>query len=282
MSAATPSTSGSAPPAAALRRRSLSVMIICCNEADRIRACLDSVAGWADEIVVFDSGSRDGTADIARRYTDKVFVTDWPGYGPQRNRALLQCTGDWVFSLDADEALTPALRDEIDTALADPALPYTMLKMPWRTWFFGKPLRFGRYTSPQGKLFKREGARYRDHQVHESLVMPVRLDGFLKAPLDHYSWRDYQHAQEKHLKYACLLAQQKNAAGKRGSMGMATLRFFTDFVQQYVLRLCLLDGWRGFLISLILAQYAFHKYAALATLQARERAALEEQAAPTT
>lgn len=254
------------PPRA---RRSLSVMIICCNEADRIRACLESVAGWADEIVVFDSGSRDGTVDIVRRYTDQVYVTDWPGYGPQRNRALQQCRGDWVFSLDADERVTPALRAEIDRALADPQLPYTMLKMPWRTWFFGAPLRFGRYTSPQGKLFRREGARYRDHQVHESLLMPSRVDGILKSPLDHHSWRDYRHAQEKHLQYACLLAQQKHAAGQRGSMGMATLRFFTDFLQQYVLRLCLLDGWRGFLISVILAQYAFHKYAALYALQDR-------------
>ena len=252
------------------RRPTVSVMIICHNEADRLRPCLESVAGWADEIVIFDSGSTDGTLDIARQYTERLFVTDWPGYGPQRNRALLQCTGDWVFSLDADERLTPELRDEIDRALTDPALPYTMLKMPWRTWFFGKPLRHGRYTSPQGKLFRREGARYRDHQVHESLLMPKRVDGYLKSPLDHYSWRSYQHALDKHLKYACLLAEQKHAAGKRGGLGIATLRFFTDFAQQYVLRLSLLDGWRGFLISLILAQYAFHKYAALYTLQSGE------------
>lgn len=253
------------------RLRSISVLLICKNEADRIEPCLQSVAGWADEVIVLDSGSTDGTVEIARRYTDKVWVTDWPGYGAQRNRALERCTGDWVLSIDADERVTPELRAEIDRRLSDPAMDCTMLKMPWRTYFFGAPLRFGRYTSPQGKLFKREGARYRDHLVHESLLMPLRKEGVLKAPLDHYSWRDYVHVQEKHLKYAALLAEQKHAAGKHGSLIWATVRLFTDFFQQYVLRLSVLDGWRGFLISMILAQYAFHKYAALKTLDAQPK-----------
>lgn len=245
------------------RRTTLSVLMIAFNEADRIEDCLRSVAGWADELVVLDSGSKDGTVEIVRRYTDKVWVTDWPGYGPQRNRALDRCSGEWVLSIDADEVVTPELRDEIDRALDDPRQDCTVLKMPWRTWFFGKPLAHGRYTSPQGKLFKREGARYRDHQVHESLLMPRRKDGFLKAPLDHYSWRGYHHVQEKHLKYACLLAEQKFAHGKRGNLAYATFRFVTDFVQQYLLRGGFLDGSRGFLMAVILAQYAFHKYAAL-------------------
>lgn len=249
-------------------RKTVSVLMIVCNEADRIEDCLKSVHGWADEIIVLDSGSTDGTPEIVRRYTDKLWITDWPGYGPQRNRALEKVSCEWVMTIDADERMTPELRDEIDRWLSDPAMDCTILKMPWRTFFYGKPLRFGRYTSPQGKLFKREGVRYRDHMVHESLLMPRWKEGILKSPLDHYSWRDYYHVQEKHLKYAWLLAQQKHAAGKRGSLAVATLRLFTDFFQQYVLRLSILDGWRGFLISMILAQYAFHKYAALKTLNA--------------
>lgn len=261
-----------------VRTKTLSVLLICRNEADRIEPCLRSVAGWADEIVVFDSGSTDGTIEIVQRYTDKLWVTDWPGYGPQRNRALEQCAGEWVLSIDADERVTPELRAEIDRVLSDPAMDCTLLKMPWRTLFFGKPLRYGRYTSPQGKLFLRAGARYRDHQVHESLLLPRRKLGHLRAPLEHDSWRGYLHVQEKHLKYAVLLAQQKQAGGlrSRGGLAYGTLRFFFDFFQQYFLRLSLLDGWRGFLMSVILAQYAFHKYAALATL--RVQAELQKQA----
>ncbi|MEY3953120.1 MAG: hypothetical protein RL320_1922, partial [Pseudomonadota bacterium] len=225
-------------------RRTLSVLMICKNEADRIEASLASVAHWADEIIVLDSGSTDGTAEIARRFTDRVWVTDWPGYGAQRNRALAHCTGEWVLSLDADEVVTEPLKAQIDAALADPGLTATVIKFPWRTYLFGAPILRGRYSSPQAKLFIREGTRYRDHLVHESLTMPVRQELRLSGYLDHYSWRDYQHLQSKHLQYAHLLAVQKHAKGARGSLLFATLRFFVDFFQQYVIRGGFLDGQR--------------------------------------
>ena len=211
------------------RRTRVSVFVICHNEVDRIEACLQSVVGWADELVVLDSGSTDGTLERVRRYTTELLQTDWPGFGAQRNRALQHVTGDWVFSLDADERLTPALRDEIDRVFDDLTLRAALLMVPWRTYFFGRPLRFGRYASPQGKLFKRDGARYREHQVHESLVLPAHQQALLKSPLLHHSWRGYEHVQTKHLKYACLLAQQKNAQGLHTSLAYASLRFFTFF-----------------------------------------------------
>jgi glycosyltransferase involved in cell wall biosynthesis len=248
-------------------RRRLSVFLIVKNEADRIDACLESVCGWADQVVVLDSGSSDGTVDIARRRGATVVETDWPGFSAQRNRALGMVDGEWVMSIDADERLTQALRDEIDAALSDPNLEATLIKMPWRTYFCGKPLRHGRYTSPQGKLFRREGAHYSTRPVHEQLLLPERRVLNLKSPLEHYSWRSYAHAQEKHLQYAVLLAQHKHAQGKRGSLAYASLRFFTDFLQQYIFRLGLLDGWRGFLMAVMLGQYAFHKYAALRAMR---------------
>ncbi len=250
------------------RRTRISVFVICKDESDRIERCLKSVAGWADEVVVLDSGSTDGTVELARRYADKVVETDWPGYGPQRNRALQHVSGDWVFSLDADECVPPELRDEIDRWLDKPGQDCTLLKLPWKTYFFGKPLRFGRYSTPQGKLFKREGARFRNDQVHETVILPHRKEGVLKSPLEHFSWRSYHHAQEKHLKYACLLAKERHQRGQRSGMAFATLRFFTDFLQQFVLRGGFMDGWRGFLMAVLLGQYAFHKYAALASMGA--------------
>lgn len=249
------------------RACTISVVVICKDEEDRIEAALKSVHGWADEILVLDSGSTDATVDIARRYTDKVWITDWPGYGPQRNRAIAKATGDWVFMLDADERATPELREEIDALLSRPDVEANVLKMPWRTYFCGRPLRFGRFSTPQTRMFRREGAAYRNLQVHESLVVPDRRVAVLRGALEHHSWRDYHHAQEKHLRYACLLAEQKYADGQRSSMVYASSRLLFDFLLQYIGRLCVLDGWRGFLVSVILAQYAFHKYAALAMLQ---------------
>ena len=250
------------------RRRNfrLSVVMICKNEADRIERALQSVHGWADEIIVLDSGSRDRTVEIVSRYTDRVWVTDWPGYGPQRNRAVKKATGDWVLTLDADERVTPELREEIDRVLSHPDAAANLYKIPWRTWFCGQPLRFGRFSTPQARLFKRQGASYRDLQVHESLLIPDRRESTLKSVLDHDSWRDYHHAQQKQLQYACLLAQQKHEQGKTGSLTYACVRFVSDFLLHYLGRLCFLDGRRGFLISVIVAQYAFHKYAALSML----------------
>ena len=264
------------------RAFTLSVVMICCDEEDRIEPALQSVHGWADEIIVFDSGSRDATLQIARRYTDRIWQTDWPGYGPQRNRAIAKAGGDWILSLDADERVTPQLRAEIDALLARPDLPYNVIKMPWRTHFCGRPLRFGRFSTPQTRLFRRQGASYRNLQVHESLLMPERRTHTLKSPLDHHSWRDYQHAQQKHLLYACLLAQQKYAEGRRSSLLYASSRLVFDFLLQYLGRLCVLDGRRGFLVSVILAQYAFHKYAALALMQAGDAPATRPQAAMST
>ncbi|WP_086933286.1 glycosyltransferase family 2 protein [Agarilytica rhodophyticola] len=253
-----------------MERQKLSCFIIVCNEADRIEPCLQSLAGWVDQLIILDSGSTDGTVEIAQRYTQEVYQTDWPGFGPQRNRALAKCRYDWVLNIDADERMTEELRDEIDKTLSQPHLNANLIQIPWRTFLFGKALRFGRYSSPQGKLFKREGVAFKDRQVHETLLIPNEVALTLKAPLLHFSWRSYQHVQEKHLKYACLLAQQKFDAGKRSSIKMAVIRFFLDFLQQYILRLGFLDGWRGFLMAVILGQYAFHKYAALVALQNKD------------
>ena len=254
------------------QRRSLAAMIICCNEADRIEACLQSLADWVDEIVVFDSGSTDATVAIARRYTDKVWITDWPGYGPQRNRALARIDSDWVLYIDADERVTPELRAEIDKALSAPQLDITLFRIPWRTYLLGGVLRNGRYATPQNRLFKRQGARFREHQVHEQVVLPERRVATLRQRLEHHSWRDYPHLLRKHRRYAALLAQHKYEQGKRSNMAYAWLRLCTDFVQQYLLRGSVLDGWRGLLIAATLARYAYWKQADLKQIEDRHRA----------
>ncbi len=254
-----------------VRRRSLAAMIICCNEADRIEDCLRSLSGWVDEIVVLDSGSSDDTVAIARRYTDKIWVTDWPGYGAQRNRALQKVTSEWVLVVDADERATPELRAEVDARLSDPALDRTLLQIPWRTYLFGGALRFGRYATPQNRLFLRAGARFREHQVHEQVLLPQRRSAVLDGRLDHHSWRDYAHLRNKHRHYAGLLARQKFAEGQRGNLPYACLRLCTDFLQQYLLRLSILDGWRGLVIAITLGRYAYWKYADLRLLETQSQ-----------
>lgn len=250
------------------RRHSLSVTIIVYNEADRIEACLKSVAGWADEIIVLDSGSTDGTFEIVQRYADRAIQTDWPGFGPQRQRALDMARGDWVFALDADERATPELRDAIDRELAKENVPHTVYRMRWRPFTFGKELRFGRYATLQLRLFQREGAQYPLRQVHETVLYAPGTVGDLDGDLIHLSFRDFHHAASKHLDYAWLLAQDKLAQGRRASLWYASARFLFDFFVQYIVRLSFLDGGRGFIVSVLLGRYAFDKYAALWTLKA--------------
>ncbi len=252
------------------RRYRLSVCMICRNEADRIEPALQSVAGWADELVVFDSGSTDGTAALARRYTDRVFVTDWPGFGVQRQRCLDAARGDWVLVLDADERMTPALRSEIDALLAgEPGnIAY---QARWQLWLFGRPLRFaGRFSAPQTRLYPRASVRFPPRAVHETPLLSTTGMRLLKGCIEHHSYRDYRQLAAKHLDYGCLLAEGKRAAGKRGSVGQAVLRAGWEFFSQYLLRGLFLEGQRGLLLASVLAQYAFHKYAALWVMRAGE------------
>ena len=250
-----------------MRKHKLSCFLIVCNEGDRLDRCLKGLAGWVDQLVILDSGSSDNTVEIAERCGAEVHCTDWPGFGAQRNRALTYCQHEWVLNIDADEEITPELEAEIDLCLSRDVIPETLVKIPWQTILFGKAVNFGRYASPQGKLFFKNGARFKDAAVHETLILPIEKVCCLSTKLIHYSWRDYRHLQEKHIQYAALSAADKFKSGKRSSLAYASLRFFTDFIQQYLLRLGCLDGWRGFLLALVLGQYAFNKYAGLVVLQ---------------
>ncbi|HET6725487.1 MAG TPA: glycosyltransferase family 2 protein [Gammaproteobacteria bacterium] len=250
-----------------VRKQTLSVTIIARDEADRIGRCLDSIAGWADEIIVLDSGSRDDTVAIARRYTEHVGITDWPGYGAQKQRALERATCDWVLSLDADEALTPELKHDIDEALND-APECTAYALPWAVVVFGKRLDFGRPSRAPLRLTQREGARFSPDIVHEKIQPPPGRVGRLEGRLLHYSWRDFGHALNKSADYAWLGARRRHARGRRGGgVALAAVRSLWMFVQLYFLRLGLLDGRVGFIVAVIEMQESFNRYAGLWTLR---------------
>ena len=251
------------------RKQRLSVIIIAVNEADRIERCLDSVAGWADEIIILDSGSSDDTVSIARRYTDQVFETDWPGYGPQKQRALERACGDWVLSIDADEALTPELRRDIDHALCDQ--PKCMAyRLPWAVTIYGYRLDFGYSGRAPLRLFYRKGAIFSADQVHEKVILPQAEGGVgkLHGRLLHYTHRDYGHASYKNAHYAWLSAQKRFEQGRKGGgLVIALLRSIWTFFLVYIIRLGFLDGRVGFLMAMIYSQNTFNKYAGLWTLR---------------
>lgn len=249
------------------RKQTLSAIIIAQDEADRIEPCLQSVAGWADEIIVLDSGSSDDTVAIAKRYTDKVYETDWPGYGPQKQRALEKANCDWVLSIDADERVSPELRHDIDAVLSEQPT-CVGYRMPWAVMVYGHRMDFGRSARSPMRLFRREGSRFTDAQVHEHVVLPKGRMGALEGRLLHYTHRHYGHALQKSAKYAWLGGQKRFAAGRRGGgLLVAAVRALWNFILIYFLRLGFLDGAVGFLVAVTYAQGAFNKYAALWTLR---------------
>lgn len=250
------------------RKKTLSVIIITKNEEDRIEACLQSVKSIADEIVVLDSGSQDRTVEIAKQYASLVEVTDWPGYGLQKQRALEKATCDWVLSIDADERLTQELRDEIDHVLSldNHAQAY---KLPWAVTIHGKRLDFGRSGRAPLRLFYRKGVRFSDAQVHEAVLLPKGSTvKTLEGRLLHFTQRDYGHTISKSAQYAWLSAQKKYSENQSGgSLLYAAFRAILTFVHIYIIRLGFLDGRVGFLSAAIYTQTNFNKYAGLWSLQ---------------
>lgn len=245
----------------------LSVIIIARDEADRIRKCLDSVAPLASEIIVFDSGSTDETPDICRRFTDRVYVTDWPGFGPQKQRALEKARYEWVLSIDADEALSPELCDEIRSVL-ESGTDAVGFKLPWSVHVFGVTLKHGRGARAPLRLFRRRGARFSDDIVHEKVLLPAGKVRRLGGRLMHYTHRDFGHYLAKNREYAWLGAQRKYHRGNRGfGLTGAALKAVWTFFLIYILKLGFLDGRVGFLVAVMYAQGSFNKYAGLWTLR---------------
>ena len=249
----------------------LSVAVVTLNEEERLRACLESVV-WADELVVVDAGSSDKTIAIAREFTDRVLFRAWDGYGTQKNFALAQCQGDWILSLDADERVSDALREEIRARFAaGPA--ETGFFLPRRNLFEGRWVRHGGlYPDWQLRLFRRGRGAFVERAVHES----VRVDGptaRLHRPLIHESYRSVADAVLRLNRYSDLAAADLAAAGRGGSLIDLLARPVWRFASMYFLRAGFLDGWRGLVLAWLYAHYVFLRAAKARELASRRRTA---------
>lgn len=247
----------------------LSVAVVALNEEERLRPCLESVA-WVDDVVVVDGGSNDKTAEIAREYTDRVLFRAWPGYGAQKNFAVAQCRGEWVLSLDADERVPDALREEIVTTLASVPREAGFL-VPRRNFFQGRWIRHGGfYPDYQLRLFRRERGRFTEAAVHES----VRVDGptgRLRAPLDHQSYRGVEDFVARANRYSELAARELAGRGEGGGAVDLLGRPAWRFASMYLLRGGFLDGWPGLVLAALYAHYVFLRAAKVREIRATAR-----------
>ena len=247
------------------QRPTLAVALIVKNEAENLAACLASVADWVDEIVVLDSGSTDATVSIAESLNARVFINaDWPGFGKQRQLAQSYVQADWVLWLDADERVTPELRDEILAVLQNPPAD-TVFAMPRLSWAFGRFIRHsGWYPDYVLRLYPTQLTQYDDSLVHEKVLLPPNSKiQTLKTNLLHYTYRDMPQYLAKMSQYSNLWAEQKSREGKSSSIGQAITHGIGCFLRMYIIRRGLLDGVQGFLIAVTNAYFTFAKYADL-------------------
>ena len=243
----------------------VTVVLIARDEEKAIAAALDSVS-WADELIVVDSGSTDRTVEIARDRGAKVTVTsDWPGFGPQKNRALDQATRDWVLSLDADERVTPELREEIAAIVAS-GESLDAYEIPRLSRYCGRLLRHGGWWPDYvTRLFRRGQARFSDDLVHERVVVRG-MTGRLEGHLLHEAFDDLEEVLEKVNRYSTAGARMAHAAGRRGSVTSAVLHGVWTFVRTYFLQAGFLDGRRGFMLAVSNAEGTYYRYLKLMLL----------------
>ena len=245
----------------------LSVVLITQNAAGQIAECLASVA-FADEVVVIDSGSTDGTPALAERYGARVVAKAWLGFGRQKQFAVAQAANDWVLCLDADERVSPELAASLVRALEAPAAP--VYRMARRNRFLGRWLRHGEgYPDWSVRLFDRRQARWSDDAVHEK-VLYAATPGMLQGDLLHESAEDLGRYLEKQNRYTTLAAAELHRRGQHaGAMELVfspLLRFF----KFYVLHLGFLDGLPGLVHISIGCMNSFMKYAKLIELRRAE------------
>ena len=237
----------------------LSVTIVAQDEEADIGDCLASVA-WADEVIVVDGGSRDRTVEIAERAGARVIRQPWMGYAAQKNFALDRATHEWVFSLDADERVTPELRAEI-AAVLDRGPDCDGYFVPRRSYFLGQWMRHGGwYPDYNLRLFRRSKGRFRSREVHEAVDVAGRV-GHLRAPIDHYTYRTLSEYVARMDRYSALAAiELRNEGVTPGPLDLLARPMLT-FLRMYMAKRGFADGVRGLVLAGCYASYTFFKYA---------------------
>jgi glycosyltransferase involved in cell wall biosynthesis len=246
----------------------LSVVIISKNEANAIGGCLDSVTGVADEVVVLDSGSTDATRELCAERGARVIDTDWPGFGPQKNRAVGAARNDWVLCLDADERLSAELAESIKAALVEPAC--SAYRFARRNRFLGRYLRHGEgYPDWSLRLFDRRVAHWSLDAVHEKVICDAPV-GVIAGDLLHDSAETLDGYLAKQNRYTSLAAESAALDDRPVSAARMVLSPLVRFIKFYFLRSGFRDGVPGLVHIAIGCFNSFIKYAKIRERRVRQ------------
>ncbi|MBI3756473.1 MAG: glycosyltransferase [Deltaproteobacteria bacterium] len=242
-------------------RASLSCFIICFNEENNIRRCLESVQ-WCDEIIIVDSFSTDRTLEICREYTSHIFQRPWPGYVTQKRFALGQTTQEWVLNIDADEEVSPELRHEILFVLQQNDQAVDGFYLPRLVHYLGRWWKHGWYPGHRLRLFRRTKVHWGGVDPHEKALLRGHAD-FLYGDLYHYTYRDISHHLRTVNSLTEVAAHEKQRRGKQAHVSDLLLRPVWRFLRFYLLSGTVRYGVPGFFAAVTSAVYVFLKYAKL-------------------
>ena len=245
----------------------ISVYIIAFNEADKIRDCINSVL-WADEIIVADSHSTDGTTEIAEELGAIVVHIPFNGYGDLRNKAISHCTGEWILSLDSDERCTEEVRNEILTLIEN--APLDIYRVPRKNFFMGRWIKhsgwYPNFRQPQ--LFKNGKMSYTMDSVHEGYISHSGKEvGTITNIIWQFPFKNTEEVINKANRYSSLGVKKLNEKGVTGSVFKAFLHGFWSFIKHYIFKLGFLDGGPGFVIAFGNFEGTFYRYIKLTQTQ---------------
>lgn len=245
-------------------RQRVSAVLITKDAAGQLEACLASLS-FCDEIVVVDSGSEDGTRELAARHGARVIESEWRGFGPQKQFAVEQAGNDWVLCVDADERVGKALREAILAVL--PAPTFGAYRFARCNRFMGRYLRHGEgYPDWSLRLFDRRRARWSDDPVHEKVITQAAI-GNLPGDLLHDSAESLDAYLAKQNRYSTLAAEEALAQGRRATAAQLLISPLLRFIKFYILRGGFLDGVPGLVHILVGCTASFAKYAKMLALQ---------------
>lgn len=241
-----------------MNRPAISAVIITKDEEENIERCL-SALNWLEEIIVIDSGSADKTVELAKKFTPRVFFRRWEGYGRQKNFAISLANSEWVLSIDSDEVVSRALKEEIIKTLST-SHTCSGFYIPRKNFIGSRFIRFGGwYPDYTLRLFKKGAGKFEDRLVHEKVSITGKA-GYLKTPLLHYTYRGLKDYSARQVYYSRLAGEQILKENKKVSAISLIFRTFYNFFKSYILRLGFLDGCLGFHLSIHSSRYVFRKY----------------------
>jgi len=246
--------------------QSLSVVIICKNEAGIIGQTLQSLEGLCDDIIVYDNGSTDNTIELVKKFNVQLHAGNWEGFGKTKNKAIALAKHDWILSLDADEAVDETLKSSLlALQLSDEKVVY---ELKYKNFLGKKHLRYGEWGSDKHiRLFNRKTVSWDDAAVHEELVIPefkkiMKLKGYVL----HHTMADINDYASKMVRYAMLNAEKYHRLRIKSSFFKIRVAPGLTFFNYFILKLGFLDGYAGYVCARMTSWYTFLKYARLREL----------------